>query len=133
MEYIETYISESEIHRPKFHIGQSYKPDFGAWLALRWLYSITATDGKVWQHVVFYLLFTLLLSPLALTLDLLGILIYGLFLLAKKFLEGLFAAVFAVCQKAIGIAAMIAAAVGTILIIYFKWDVITDFIKGLFG
>ena len=133
MEYTETYISESEIHRPKFHIGQSYKPDFGAWLSLRWLYSITATDGKVWQHVVFYLFFTLLLSPLALTLDLLGILIYGLFLLAKKFLEGLFAAVFAVCQKAIGIAAMIAAAVGTILIIYFKWDVITDFIKGLFG
>ena len=143
MEYTETYISESEVHRPKFHIGQSYKPDFGAWLSLRWLYSITATDGrlysitatdgKVWQHVVFYLLFTLLLSPLALTLDLLGILIYGLFLLAKKFLEGLFAAVFAVCQKAIGIAAMIAAAVGTILIIYFKWDVITDFIKGLFG
>ena len=133
MEYTETYISESEIHRPKFHIGQSYKPDFGAWLSLRWLYSITATDGKVWQHVIFYLLFTLLLSPLALTLDLLGILIYGLFLLAKKFLEGLFAAVFAVCQKAIGIAAMIAAAVGTILIIYFKWDVITDFIKGLFG
>ena len=131
--YTETYISESEIHRPKFHIGQSYKPDFGAWLSLRWLYSITATDGKVWQHVIFYLLFTLLLSPLALTLDLLGILIYGLFLLAKKFLEGLFAAVFAVCQKAIGIAAMIAAAVGTILIIYFKWDVITDFIKGLFG
>ena len=128
MEYTETYISESEIHRPKFHIGQSYKPDFGAWLSLRWLYSITATDGKVWQHVVFYLFFTLLLSPLALTLDLLGILIYGLFLLAKKFLEGLFAAVFAVCQKAIGIAAMIAAAVGTILIIYFKWDVITDFI-----
>ena len=133
MEYTETYISESEVHRPKFHIGQSYKPDFGAWLSLRWLYSITATDGKVWQHVVFYLLFTLLLSPLALTLDLLVILIYGLFLLAKKFLEGLFAAVFAVCQKAIGIAAMIAAAVGTILIIYFKWDVITDFIKGLFG
>lgn len=133
MEYTETYISESEIHRPKFHIGQSYKPDFGAWLSLRWLYSITATDGKVWQHVIFYLFFTLLLSPLALTLDLLGILIYGLFLLAKKFLEGLFAAVFAVCQKAIGIAAMIAAAVGTILIIYFKWDVITDFIKGLFG
>ena len=131
--YTETYISESEIHRPKFHIGQSYKPDFGAWLSLRWLYSITATDGKVWQHVIFYLFFTLLLSPLALTLDLLGILIYGLFLLAKKFLEGLFAAVFAVCQKAIGIAAMIAAAVGTILIIYFKWDVITDFIKGLFG
>lgn len=133
MEYTETYISESEIHRPKFHIGQSYKPDFGAWVALRWLYSITATDGKVWQHVIFYLFFTLLLSPLALTLDLWGILIYGLFLLAKKFLEGLFAAVFAVCQKAIGIAAMIAAAVGTILIIYFKWDVITDFIKGLFG
>ncbi|MBQ1884789.1 MAG: hypothetical protein II165_07230 [Bacteroidales bacterium] len=133
MEYTETYISESEIHRPKFHIGQSYKPDFGAWLSLRWLYSITATDGKVWQHVIFYLFFTLLLSPLALTLDLMGILIYGLFLLAKKFLEGLFAAVFAICQKAIGIAAMIAAAVGTILIIYFKWDVITDFIKGLFG
>ena len=128
----ETYISAAEL-QTKFHIEQAYKPDFGKFLIVRWLYSITATDGKVWQHVIFYLLFTLLLSPLALTLDLLGILIYGLFLLAKKFLEGLFAAVFAVCQKAIGIAAMIAAAVGTILIIYFKWDVITDFIKGLFG
>ena len=133
MNTTETYIAESEIHRPKFHIGQSYKPDFGAWLSLRWLYSITATDGKVWQHVIFYLFFTLLLSPLALTLDLLGIFIYGLFLLAKKFMEGVFAAVLAVCQKALGTAAMIAAAFATILIIYFQWHTITDFVKGLLG
>ena len=131
--YTETYISESEIHRPKFHIGQSYKPDFGAWIALRWLYSITATDGKVWQHVIFFILFTLLFSPLALALDIAGLVVYGLLLLAKKFLEGVLAAVLAICQKAIGTAAMIAAAVATILLIYFQWHTITDFVKGLFG
>ncbi len=133
--YTETYISESEIHRPKFRIEQSYKPDFGAWIALRWLYSITATDGKIWQHVIFYLMFTLLLSPLALAADLSGIVAYGLLLLAKKILEGVLLMLLnigqTIAQKFLGTAALIAAAVGSILLIYYKWQVISDFIKGL--
>ena len=128
----ETYINAAEL-QSKFHIGQSYKPDFGSWIALRWLYSITATGGKVWQHVVFYLLFTFTLSPLALAADIAALAVYILLLVAKKFLDGVLAAVLAVCTKAVGTVAIIAAAVGTILILYFKWDVITDFVKGLFG
>ncbi|MCR5453409.1 MAG: hypothetical protein K6F33_00280 [Bacteroidales bacterium] len=132
----ETYISESEING-RFRIEQAYKPDFGAWLALRWLYSITATGGKVWHHIVFYLLFTLLLSPLALAADLSGIVAYGLLLLAKKILEGFLLAIIHIGQTVVtrflGTAALIAAAVGSVLIIYYQWDVITDFIKGLFG
>lgn len=127
----ETFISENEL-QTRFRIEQSYKPDFGKFVAIRWLYSIGATGGKNWQRVLFYLLFTLTLSPLALVIDLLGILAYGLLLVVKKFLDGIFAAVLAICQKALGTAAIIAAAIGTILIIYFKWHVITDFVKGLF-
>lgn len=127
----ETYISEKEL-QTQFRIEQAYKPDFGKFLAVRWLYSITVTSGKTWQKVLFFLLFTLTLSPLALVIDLLGILAYGLLLVVKKFLDGVFAAVLAICQKALGTAAIIAAAIGTILIIYFKWHVITDFVKGLF-
>lgn len=132
MQTTETYISAAEL-QTKFHIEQAYKPDFGKFLIVRWLYSITATGGKVWQRVIFYLLFTLTLSPLALAADIAALAVYILLLVAKKFLDGVLAAVLAVCTKAAGTVAIIAAAVGTILILYFKWDVITDFVKGLFG
>lgn len=127
----ETYINAAEL-QTKFHIEQAYKPDFGKFIATRWLYSITATGGKVWQHVIFYLLFTFTLSPLALAADIAALAVYALLLVAKKFLEGVLAAVLTVCTKAAGTVAIIAAAVGTIIIIYYKWDAIQDFIKGLF-
>jgi len=131
----ETYINAAEL-QSKFHIEQSYKPDFGAWIALRWLYSITATGGKVWQHVVFYLLFTFTLSPLALAADLTGITLWGLLLVAKRILEGLLLAVLNIVQtvatRFLGTAAIITVVTSAVIIIYYKWQVISDFIKGLF-
>ncbi len=127
----ETYISTTELQN-RFRITQGYRPNFGAFLVVRWLYSISAEGGKGWQRVLFFLAFTLTFSPLALALDIVGIVVYGLLVIAKKFLEGVLAAVIAICQKAIGTAAVIAAAVASVLIIYFKWQAISDFIKGLF-
>lgn len=131
MQTTETYISTQELQQ-KFRVEQSYKPDFGAFLAVRWLYSITATGGKVWQRLLFFIFFTLTLSPLTLAIDIAALVIYAAAIVAKKFLEGVLAAILTVCTKAAGAVAVIAAAVGSILIIYFKWDAITSFVKGLF-
>ena len=127
----ETYISESE-WQGKFKVSQDYHPDFGKFLAVRWLYSISATGGRIWMRILFYLLFTLTLSPLALAVDIAALAVYALLLVAKKFLEGVVAAVLAVITKAAGTVAIIAAVVVTILILYFKWDVVICFVKGLF-
>ena len=83
------YYTELELYQ-KFHVEQSYKPDFGAFI------------------------------------------IYAAVQIVKKFLEGVLAAILTVCTKAAGTVAIIAAAVGTILIIYLKWDAIVIFVSGLF-
>ena len=131
----ETYISEKEL-QTQFRIEQAYKPDFGKFLAVRWLYSITVTSGKTWQKVLFFLLFTFTLSPLALAADLTGLILYGSLLLAKRILEGLLLAALNIGQtvisKFLGTSAIIGALIGTTLIVYYKWDVISSFIKGLF-
>ncbi len=129
--HTETYISEKEL-QTKFRIAQAYKPNFGKFVATRWLYSITANGGKTWQRFLFFLLFTLALSPLALTADFCGLAVFGLLVLAKKFLEGVLVAVLTVGQRFLGTAAVIGALIGSILILYYKWDVITSFVKGLF-
>lgn len=126
----ETFISETE-YLQKFHVEQSYKPDFGAFLAIRWLYSITAIGGKWWQRVLFYIVFTLSLSPLTFAIDIAALVVYAVLLIVKKFLEGVLSAILAVCTKAATTVAIIVAAIGTILIIYLKWDVITSFVNGL--
>lgn len=131
MQTIETYISAQELQQ-RFRVEQSYKPDFGAFLAIRWLYSITATGGKVWQRLLFFVIFTLTLSPFTLATDIAALAIYAAGIVAKKFIEGLLAAILTVCTKAAGAVAVIVAAVGTTLTIYFKWDAIICFVKGLF-
>lgn len=127
----ENYYTELELYQ-KFHVEQAYKPDFGAFLAIRWLYSITATGGKWWQRFIFYLIFTLSLSPLTFAIDIAALCIYAVVQIAKRFLEGVLAAILTVCTKAAGTVAIIAAAVGTILIIYLKWDAIVIYVSGLF-
>lgn len=127
----ETFISETE-YLHQFHVEQSYKPDFGAFLAIRWLYSITATGGKWWQRSLFYIVFTLTLSPLTFAIDIAALIVYAAVQIVKKFLEGVLAAILTVCTKAAGTVAIIAAAVGTILIIYLKWDAIVIYVSGLF-
>lgn len=127
----ENYYTELELYQ-KFHVEQAYKPDFGAFLAIRWLYSITATGGKWWQRFAFYVVFTLSLSPLTFAIDIAALFIYAAVQIVKKFLEGVLAAILTVCTKAAGTVAIIAAAVGTILIIYIKWDAIVIYVSGLF-
>ena len=131
----ETYINAAEL-QSKFRIEQAYKPDFGKFLAVRWLYSITATGGKTWQQVVFFLLFTFTLSPLAFVADLTGIALWGLLLLAKRIIEGVLLAVLNIVQtvatRFLGTAAIIAAITLAAFIIYYKWQAISDFIKGQF-
>lgn len=128
----ENYYTELELLYQKFHVEQSYKPDFGAFLCVRWLYSITATGGKWWQRFAFYVVFTLSLSPLTFAIDIAALCIYAAVQIVKKFLEGVLAAILTVCTKAAGTVAIIAAAVGTILIIYLKWDAIVIYVSGLF-
>lgn len=127
----ENYYTELELYQ-KFHVEQAYKPDFGAFLCVRWLYSITATGGKWWQRFAFYVVFTLSLSPLTFVIDIAALIIYAAVQIVKKFLEGVLAAILTVCTKAAGTVAIIAAAVGTILIIYIKWDAIVIYVSGLF-
>lgn len=127
----ENYISEKELYQ-QFHVEQSYKPDFGAFLCVRWLYSITATGGKWWQRFLFYIAFTLSFSPLTFLIDIVALSIYAVIQILKKFLEGVLAAILTICTKAAGTVAIIAAAVGTSLIIYLKWDEIVSFLNGLF-
>lgn len=127
----ENYYTELELYQ-KFHVEQAYKPDFGAFLAIRWLYSITATGGKWWQRFIFYVVFTLSLSPLTFAIDIAALIVYATVQIVKKFLEGVLAAILTVCTKAAGTIAIIAAAVGTILIIYLKWDAIVIYVSGLF-
>lgn len=76
------------------------------------------------------------MTAAALALDLLGFLIYAVYLIIKKAIEIvahlLILAIETVLKKALAIAAVIAGLVGTILILYYKWEVITNFLKNLF-
>ena len=60
----------------------------------------------------------------------------SLYLLIKKVIEIaaslILLAIETVLKKALAIAAVIAGFVGTILILYYKWEIITNFIKNLF-
>lgn len=130
---IETFISENAIPRNPFRIGQSYKPDWGAFVVTRYLYSITATGGETWQRCLFYLVFTFALSPLALAVDLAALAFYGAILLVKRIAEGLFLAVVNIIQAAfskfLNTTLTIAAVVLVVLALYYRWNDITYFIK----
>lgn len=131
---VETYISETEA-RQRFNVGQQYQPTFGPFYAVRVLHSYRA-EGKAWQKILYFLLFSIPMTAAALALDLLGFLIYGVYLIIKKTIEIvahlIILAIETVLKKALAIAAVIAGLVGTILILYYKWDIITNFIKNLF-
>lgn len=131
---VETYISETEA-RQRFNVGQQYQPTFGPFYAVRVLHSYRA-EGRPWQKILYFLLFSLPMTAAALALDLLGFLIYAVYLIIKKAIEIvahlLILAIETVLKKALAIAAVIAGLVGTILILYYKWEVITNFLKNLF-
>lgn len=131
---VETYISEREA-RQRFNVCQQYQPTFGPFYAVRVLHSYRA-EGRAWQKIIFFILFSIPFSAAALALDLAGFVVYGLYLIIKKVIEIaaslILLAIETVLKKALAIAAVIAGFVGTILILYYKWEVITKFIKNLF-
>ncbi|MBO7596210.1 MAG: hypothetical protein J6T70_04115 [Bacteroidales bacterium] len=133
-QHTETFISETAI-KTKFRIEQAYKPDFGMFLITRYLYSITATGGNVWFRLLFFLLFTFALSPLALAADLTAAAVYALLVLTKKIIEGLWLAAVNILQAAVskllGTILTFAATVAALLTLYYKWDYITDFFKNI--
>ena len=134
MATVETYISTTELQQ-RFNIAQQYSPTFGPFYAVRVLHSYRA-EGRPWQKILYFLLFSLPMTAAALALDLLGFLIYAVYLIIKKAIEIvahlLILAFETVLKKALAVAAVIAGFVGTILLIYYKWDIITNFIKNLF-
>ena len=119
MATVETYISTTELQQ-RFNIAQQYSPTFGPFYAVRVLHSYRA-EGRPWQKILYFLLFSLPMTAAALALDLLGFLIYGLYLLIKKVIEIaaslILLAIETVLKKALAIAAVIAGFVGTILIL----------------
>ncbi len=127
MQRTETYIPESALYA-KFRITLAFQPQWGKFYATRYLYAITAEGGKTWQRCLFYLVFTFALTPVTLSLDVAGLTLYAVIAVLKKFVEGIVAAVLTVCQRFLGTAAIIIAAVGTVLLIYYKWDLITYYI-----
>ena len=119
-----------------FSINQRYSPNFGIFYALRCLFSIRATGGRTCQRVAFYSSFYLLLAPLAVVIDIFTLSVYALYLICKKLVELVYAAVVllleTVIKKFLGVVLVLAAVVITTLFIYVKWHDILDYIKALY-
>lgn len=119
-----------------FSISQRYSPKFGIFYALRCLFSIRATGGRTCQRVAFYSSFYLLLAPVAVVIDLFTLAVYALYLVCKKLVELVYAAVVllleTVIKKFLGVVLVLAAVVLTTLTIYVKWHDILAYIKALY-
>lgn len=119
-----------------FRVRQRYCPQFGIFYLLRQLFSIHAEGGKWWQKTLFYVLFTFPLTLVALALDTCSLLLYCAFLIFKKLIDILTAAAIALIQtaikKTVGVILTLLSICFTVLLIWFKWDVIVELIKNLF-
>ena len=119
-----------------FRIRQRYCPQFGIFYAVRQLFSIKAEGGRWWQKALFYTLFTLPLTVVALTLDACSLLLYLCFLLTKKIIQIAAAAVMllveTVIKRTIGVILLLLSICLTLILIYQKWHDITDLINNLF-
>jgi hypothetical protein len=119
-----------------FRIRQRYCPQFGIFYAVRQLFSIKAEGGRWWQKALFYTLFTVPLTVVALTLDACSLLFYLSFLLTKKIIQIAAAAVMllieTVIKRTIGVILLLLSICFTLILIYQKWHDITDLINNLF-
>lgn len=77
----DTYISVRELKK-RFSIYVGYKPDFGVFYIVRWLYAIVV-DGSEWIKVVSFVI-TFTLTPIALSIDLAALLSVGVLYIAYK-------------------------------------------------
>lgn len=77
----DTYISVRELKK-RFTIYAGYKPDFGVFYIVRWLYAIVV-DGSEWIKVVSFVI-TFTLTPIALSIDFAALLSVGVLYVTYK-------------------------------------------------
>lgn len=127
---------ETFIPLESFTVKQRYCPQFGIFYLVRQLFSIQAEGGRWYQKTLFYSFFTVPLCVLALTLDVCTLLIYCAFLIVKKLIQILCAALIllieTVIKKTLGVILLMLSICATLIFIYQKWHQITDFIDHLF-
>ena len=123
----ETFISETE-YLQKFHVKQSYKPDFGAFYVTRCLFAVIV-DGAAWiKATAFAVQFSL--TPLTLSLDIAALLIVGALMLIKKIIELAITLIFnlittlfsTIIKSYIGTTLKIVAILIVALYCYLDWD-----------
>lgn len=131
-------VDNEQIYIPleSFTVKQRYCPNFGIFYLTRQLFSIQPEGGRWWQKALFYCLFTVPLIIVALSLDVATLLLYCCYLLAKKLIQILCAALITlietVIKKTVGVILLLLSICFTLILIYQKWHFITDFINNLF-
>ena len=129
---------KEELYIPaeSFSIHQRYMPNFGIFYAVRVLLSIRAEGGLWWQKFAFYSCFTALLMPVALCIDIASLAAYICYLIVKKLFQIVAAAFLllleTIIKKFVGVILLISALCISLILIYLKWPLITDFINKLF-
>jgi hypothetical protein len=127
---------ETFIPLESFTVKQRYCPQFGIFYLTRQLFSIQAEGGRWYQKTLFYTFFIFPLCVLALTLDVCTLLLYCVYLIIKKLIQILCAALIllieTVIKKTLGVILLMLSICATLIFIYQKWHQITDFINNLF-
>ena len=77
----DTYISVRDLKK-RFSIYVGYKPEFGVFYVVRWLYAIVV-DGAEWIKVLSFVI-TFTLTPIALSIDFAALLSVGILYVAYK-------------------------------------------------
>ena len=119
---------------PPFRIFRTKEVEFGYFYATRLLFAYDC-DGREWLQNLFAALAGLIF-PAAFVLDLCGIAVWYACKIIYKIFCGVWNLVLE-CLKngfknSVGVLLKIATILLSLLIIYYKWHEITDFIKGLF-
>lgn len=119
---------------PPFWVFRTKDVKFGAFYASRLLFAYDC-EGRAWQEN-FFAAVVGLMFPAAFVLDLCGIAVWYVCKILYKIFCGVWNLVLE-CLKngfknSVGVFLKIATILLSLLIIVYKWDVITDLVKGLF-
>lgn len=126
------YIPENT--SPPFHIFRNKEVKFGIFYASRLLFAYDC-EGRAWQEN-FFAAVVGLMFPAAFVLDLCGIAVWYVCKITYKIFCGVWNLVLKCIEdgfkNSVGVLLKIATILLSLLIIYYKWHEITDFIKELF-
>lgn len=131
-ENIINYIPEDA--PPPFRLFRSKEVEFGLFFVLRSLFAYDC-EGRNWQQNTVAIL-TGLLVPAALGLDLCGIVVWCFCKIFVYIFCGVWNLILECIKNgfynSVGVLLKIITVLISFLIIYYKWDVIINFVKGLF-